>query len=81
MAETTNLSEKPIPEEPENIACSICLAEIPESVAVSSEADDYTQHFCGIDCYTIWRSEDNTDLSSPSSSDSSSKASLSAVVP
>ena len=57
MPEKTNIAERPVPEEPNNIACSICLAEIPESVAMSSEADDYTQHFCGITCYTKWRDE------------------------
>ena len=57
MPDKTNISEKPIPEEPSVVACSICLAEIPESVAMSSEADDYTQHFCGITCYTQWRDE------------------------
>ena len=57
MPEKTNIAGKPIPEEPSNVACSVCLTEIPESVAASSEADDYTQHFCGITCYTQWRNE------------------------
>ena len=57
MPERTNITEKPVPEEPDNVACSICLTEIPESVAMSSEADDYTQHFCGISCYNQWRDE------------------------
>ncbi len=54
---TERPAEKLTPVEPENISCSVCLTEIPESVAVSSEADEYTQHFCGIDCYTKWRDE------------------------
>ena len=49
------MTEKPIPKEPGYVACDVCLKEIPESVAVSSEADDYTQHFCGIECYNKWR--------------------------
>lgn len=60
MSEKTTRSEKLIPTEPEKVSCSICLTEIPESVAVSSEADDYTQHFCGSTCYTQWRDEKNT---------------------
>ena len=37
------------------VACSICLEEIPESVAMNSEADEYAQYFCGIECYDKWR--------------------------
>ena len=67
MPDKTNISEKPTPEEPSVVACSICLAEIPESVAMSSEADDYTQHFCGINCYNKWRDEaDNAHAQSTS---------------
>ncbi len=51
MAENT----KPTPTETGNVACDVCLKEIPESVAVSSEGDDYTQHFCGLECYKKWR--------------------------
>jgi hypothetical protein len=49
------MTEKPTPKEPGNVACEVCLAEIPESVAMSSEGDEYTQHFCGIECYNKWR--------------------------
>lgn len=57
MSEKINSTAKPTPAEPDNIACSICLNEIPESVAANSEADEYTQHFCGIECYSQWRDE------------------------
>ncbi len=57
MSEKINTVEKPPPTRPDNVACGICLTEIPESVAVSSEADEYTQYFCGIECYTRWRNE------------------------
>ena len=49
------MTDKPTPKEPKNVSCKVCLAEIPESVAKSSEADEYTQHFCGIECYNKWR--------------------------
>ncbi len=52
------MSEKITPKEPDNVACSICLKEIPESVAMSSEGDEYTQHFCGIECYEKWHTAD-----------------------
>ena len=68
MSRNTNFAKKPVPEKPENIACNICLAEIPESVAVSSEADEYTQHFCGIECYAKWRNEEDFTLSPTSDS-------------
>lgn len=51
--------EKPNAEE--TIPCEICLKEIPISEAKSEEADDYVRHFCGLDCYTKWRSQNTTD--------------------
>ena len=56
------MTNKPIPKEPKNVSCNICLSEIPESVAMSSEGDEYTQHYCGIECYEKWR-EDNEESS------------------
>ena len=55
------MTNKPIPKEPKQVSCKICLAEIPDSVAMSSEGDEYTQLFCGIECYEKWR--DNDELS------------------
>lgn len=51
---TENPAERIAPVEPKNLTCIVCLTEIPESVAASSEADEYAQHFCGIDCYAKW---------------------------
>ena len=56
------MTKKPIPKEPGNVACDVCLAEIPESVAMSSEGDEYTQHFCGIECYDKWRDAQKTQV-------------------
>lgn len=61
MSEKTNQAHSPTSEELDKVACEICLTEIPKSVAVSSEADEYTQYFCGTECYTKWRSEQNED--------------------
>jgi len=57
MSVKANTAEKPAPAEPGKVDCCVCLTEIPESVAMSSEADEYTQYFCGIECYTQWRNE------------------------
>ena len=56
---------KPIPTEPTNLACDVCLNEIPESVAHSQEGDEYTQHFCGIECYSIWKRKHGQSDSEP----------------
>jgi len=57
MSEKTNTTEKLPPIKSDTVTCSICLTEIPESVAVSNEADEYAQYFCGIECYTRWRNK------------------------
>lgn len=49
------MQEKPFPANPELLACEICLAEIPASVAQSLEGPDYIHHFCGLECYTKWQ--------------------------
>jgi len=55
------MATKLVPVEPENLACKICLEEIPESVHHSHEADEYALHYCGIECYSLWKSESSTD--------------------
>lgn len=49
------MTDKLTPKAPDIVTCDVCLSEIPESVAMSSEGDEYTQHFCGIECYKKWR--------------------------
>jgi hypothetical protein len=39
----------------ENVACEVCLKEIPQSEAGIVEAEDYVLHFCGLECYRQWR--------------------------
>lgn len=60
MSEKINVTDSPTSEELDKVACDVCLTEIPKSVAVSSEADEYTQYFCGTECYTKWRDENDT---------------------
>lgn len=57
------------PQEPVYLACKVCLEEIPISVSASHEADEYTQHYCGIECYTLWKSEQDQSLDNTESSD------------
>jgi len=49
------MQKRPLPEEPSIISCKTCLDEIPRSVGSNQEADEYTQHFCGLECYLEWK--------------------------
>lgn len=40
----------------EMVPCDVCLKEIPLSEAQRFEAEDYVAHFCGLDCYSAWKS-------------------------
>jgi len=42
----------------EKVECEICLKEIPVSEAKMDEAADYVHHFCGLECYAIWRAQE-----------------------
>jgi hypothetical protein len=39
----------------EMIQCEVCLTEIPISVAQRFEGADYVHHFCGLECFGVWR--------------------------
>jgi hypothetical protein len=43
------------------VACEICLKEIPVSEAKSEEASGYVAHFCGLECYAIWKAQQQKD--------------------
>jgi len=53
------MTDKVVPEIPEQVACEICMKEIPSSAAHTMEAEDYVYHFCGIDCYDKWKHQEN----------------------
>lgn len=42
------------------ISCAVCHHEIPLSAAVSREASDYVEYYCGLDCYERWRNRSGT---------------------
>jgi len=48
-------------QEGEFVACEICIKEIPVSEAKSEEATDYVVHFCGLECYAIWKAQQHKD--------------------
>jgi len=39
------------------VTCKICLDQVPLSEARIEEASDYVLHFCGLECYQIWREQ------------------------
>ena len=47
-----------IPSDPDRVACKVCFKEIPLSEAVNEEATDYVLHFCGLDCYVKWKTQE-----------------------
>ena len=54
------VEEKKPPEE-KKVACEVCLKEIPLSEAKNEEATDYVYHFCGSDCYTKWKEQNQKE--------------------
>lgn len=46
-------AEKPVAAN--QVACEMCLKEVPVSEAVVAEATDYFAYFCGIECYEQWK--------------------------
>lgn len=42
---------------PQQITCSVCHREIPSSAAFTPEGADYVGHFCGIECYERFASQ------------------------
>jgi len=39
----------------QRMTCAVCLGEVPQSAATSSEATDYVSHFCSNECYEKWK--------------------------
>lgn len=49
-------SDKPV--EPTLVSCKVCLKEVPITEAKIPEATDYVVHFCGLECYQKWKTQD-----------------------
>lgn len=43
--------------EVEQVACDVCMKEVPLSEATVPEALDYVAHFCGLECYEKWKQQ------------------------
>lgn len=60
--------EKVVPhdlEEGDKVSCDVCRTEIPASVAVRAEGQDYVRHFCGLSCYRKWAAQANHPVDEP----------------
>ena len=44
------------------VSCEICLAEIPATVAHSTEGPDYVHHFCGLNCLEQWQKKAHAEF-------------------
>ena len=49
------MEDHPRPTNEETVSCEVCLKQIPRNEAKSREAREYTQYFCGLECYEKWR--------------------------
>lgn len=45
------------PVEKAMVECEVCLKEVPKSAAKSVETSDYVHHFCGVECYSQWKEQ------------------------
>lgn len=43
--------------EVEQLVCEVCLKEVPASDSTGPEVTDYVAHFCGLECYEIWKNQ------------------------
>ncbi len=55
------MNDTPQKQNDDFVACEICLKEIPVSEAKSEEASGYVAHFCGLECYAIWKAQQQED--------------------
>ena len=51
------MSEDKQPRQDEKVECKVCMKEVPLSEARSEEATDYVVHFCGLECYSKWKQQ------------------------
>lgn len=49
-------------DDPEHVACVVCLKEVPYTEAQHDEGSDYVMHFCGLECYKMWREQNKEGL-------------------
>ena len=44
-----------LPSSAAQVACDVCLREVPRSEAIVPEAADYVAYFCGLACFERWK--------------------------
>ncbi len=52
-----NIERKNMTQDEPQVACGVCMNEIPASVALSVEGDDYVQYVCGMECHQKWKEQ------------------------
>lgn len=60
--------EKIVPHEMEagdEVSCDVCMTQVPASVAVRAEGQDYVRHFCGLECYRKWSQANERETEPP----------------
>jgi len=59
MSSESSSGSKPVADDvgKTQVACEVCLTEVPASGAKSEETSDYVAHFCGSECYEKWRED------------------------
>jgi len=52
---SSDMARRNKPLDLEQVACAVCLKDVPRSEAVVPEALDYVVYFCGLDCLETWK--------------------------
>jgi Domain of unknown function (DUF3330) len=52
------MQESVITVEPDTVSCEVCLRTVHYSRIGMEEMNDYVRYFCGLECYSHWREED-----------------------
>jgi len=66
----TTITDKPVAVE--QVACEICLKEVPKSEATVPEGAEYVLYFCGLDCFEKWKAQQDTSAAGQSATSSAS---------
>jgi len=56
------MSTQNVLNEEQLLECQICLMEVPVSESDNDEASDYVMHYCGLECYARWVTQENIEL-------------------
>lgn len=51
--------------QPPLVACDVCMSEVPLTQSRSEEVEDYVMHFCGLECYEQWKTQNEDKHTDP----------------